>query len=190
GPAASATVELATAGSGFVFVDDRQGNFVTRTNLVRIGPAATYEMRRVGEFAQLDFEPASGSVDAGTIVEAVQFAPRRPITNNPANAGDTQLTLQAGETAGLVVGERLVLDPNATRETVTVALIDASTNTITVAPPLGSVHAQNTALVPLAKTTTAATAAGGRVLSIDDRVGLDAGAGLRVGVGAGAQPRT
>ena len=38
-PVASATVELATSGSGLVFVDNRNGNFVTRTNLVRIGPA-------------------------------------------------------------------------------------------------------------------------------------------------------
>jgi phage tail sheath protein FI len=186
-PVASASVELATAGSGLVFVDDRQGNFVTRTNLVRIGPAATQELRRVGEFAQLDFEPASGQVDPGTLVEAVQFAADRTITNNPANAGDTQLTLQAGETDGLVVGERLVLDPTGTPETVTVAVIDASTDTITVAPPLGSGHAQNTAIVPLTKTTTAAAAAGSRVLSLDDRTGLDEGAVLQVGTGGGAQ---
>ena len=189
-PVAAANVELATAGSGLVFVDDRQGNFTTRTNLVRIGPAAAQEVRRVGEFAQLDFEPASGSVDPGTLVEAVQFAADRTITNNPANAGDTELTLQAGETDGLVTGERMVLDPTGAPETMTVAAIDASTDTITVAPPLASGHAQNTALVPLAKTTTAAAAAGGRVLSLDDRIGLDEGAVLRVGTGAGAQTVT
>lgn len=189
-PVASATVELATAGSGLVFVDDRQGNFVTRTNLVRIGPAATQEVRRVGEFAQLDFEPAAGSVDPGTLVEAVQFTADRTITNNPANAGDTELVLQAGETDGLALGERLVLDPTGTPETLTVAAIDPSTNTITVAPALGSGHAQNTTLVPLAKTTTAAAAAGGRVLSLDDRIGLNDGAVLRVGAGAAAQTVT
>jgi hypothetical protein len=123
-------------------------------------------------------------------VEAVQFEADRTITNNPANAGDTQLILQAGECDGLVVGEGLVLDPTGTPEPVTVAIIDAATNTITVSPPLGSGHAQNTALVPRAKTTTAQSQAGGRVLSVDDRMGLSEGAVLRVGLGASAQVAT
>lgn len=185
-PVFTATVELATAGSPLLFVDDRQGNFVTRTNLVRIGPAATQEVRRVGEFAQLDVEPAAGAHDPGTLVEAVQFTADRSLLN-AANANDTVLTLHPGETAGLVVGERLVLDPTATPETLTVVSMDTTADQVTVTPKLANGHGANAAVEPVAKTTTSAATAGARVLAVDDRMGLAEGSVVRVGTGASSQ---
>lgn len=186
-PVATATVELATAGAGLVFVQDRGGNFATRGNLVRIGPAATQELRPVGTFSRFVVTPATSSIESGTLVEAMQVAADRSITNNPANAGVTDLVLQAGETVGLVPGEQLILDPTGTAETVTVLSVDAASDTITVAPPLTSAHNQNSTVVPLARTTNAAATAGGRVLSVADRTGIDDGAVLRVGSGIAAQ---
>jgi phage tail sheath protein FI len=186
GPANSANVDLATGGSALLFVDDRQSNFTTRTNLVSIGPDATREVRRLGELDELDISPAAGGYDAGTLVQAVEFAAARTLSANAA-ANDTDLVLQPGETEGLVVGERLVLDQAGTREALTVVAVDDSTDTVTVTPGLGAAHNSGQELVPLAKATTAAASTGGSVLALDDRMGLVEGSVLQVGVGASAQ---
>lgn len=183
-PVASATVELATSGSGLVFVDNRNGNFVTRTNLVRIGPDAP-EIRRVGTFAELDIEPAAGAINQGDVVEAVQFAAR-----TVASSTTTSVTLQAGQAAGLALGEKITVDPATTNVTVTLAGIDLSTDTLTVTPAFAPAPAAGLEVVPSAKTTTSAAAAGGRVLALDDRVGLAEGDVLQVGTGATPQTVT
>ena len=95
--------------------------------------------------------------------------------------------LQAGETAGLVVGQRIVVDPLGTPEPFAIQAIDESTDTLTVTPAAGSVHNSGDAVVPSPKTTTAAVAAGGRVLALDDRMGIEEGTLLQVGVGAAAE---
>jgi uncharacterized protein len=184
--AADATIDTATAGSALFFVDDRQGSFDDRTNLVVVGDA-DQEMRRVGELTELDITPAmDDDYPAGIIVEAVELAPNRTLSAAAA-ATDTELVLQADETEGLVVGQRIVVDPTGTPETFAIQAIDVSTNTLTVTPPLASGHAGGDEVVPLGKTTTAAIAAGGRVLALGDRMGIQEGTLLQVGVGAGAE---
>src|SRR6266542_920612 len=151
GSAADATIVTATAGSGLFFVDDRQGNFDDRANLVVVGDA-DQEMRRIGELSELDITPSmDDDYPAGTLVEAVELAPSRTLSAI-ANVTDTTLALQAGETDGLAGG-----------------------------------HSIGDDVVPLAKTTTAAVAVGGRVLALDDRMGIEEGTVLQIGVGAGAQ---
>jgi phage tail sheath protein FI len=186
GAANSANIDQATGGSALVFVDDRQGNFTTRANLVSIGPDPIREVRRLGELDELDVSPAAGGYDAGTLVRAVQFAVARTLSAN-ASAGDTDLVLQPGETDGLAVGERVVIDPTGTPETLTVVAVDDPTDSVTVTPGLGAAHNSGAELVPLAKTTTAAASTGGSVLALDDRMGLVEGSVLQVGVGASAQ---
>ena len=186
GSAADASIVTATAGSGLFFVDDRQGNFDDRANLLVIGDA-DQEMRRIGELAELDITPSmEDDYPAGTLVEAVELAPSRTLSANAA-VTDTKLVLQADETDGLVVGQRIVVDPTGTPETLAIQAIDESTNTLTVTPQLTSGHSSGDDVVPLAKTTTAAVAAGGRVLALDDRMGIEEGTVFQIGVGAGAQ---
>ena len=183
-PADSAKVALATAGSGLFFVDDRHTHFTTRANLVSIGPDATREVRRIGELDRLEISPGALGYDAGMLVEAVDFGAARTLQTVIT---PTSLVLQARETHGLVAGERLVIDPAGAPQTLTVVSVDASTDTITVTPQLSAGHAPGEELVPLAKVTTAAVAAGGRVLALDDRMGLAEGSVLQVGVGGAAE---
>lgn len=186
GPATTAIVETAAAGSGLFYVDDRQGAFDDRTNLVVIGTTAP-ELRRIGELTELDITPPVGDdLPVGTLVEAVTHAADRQLSA-VVLAGATTLVLQAGETVGLVAGQRVVVDPGGTPETFAIQAIDATTATLTVAPAASSDHAGGDAVVPLAKTTTADVAAGGRVLALDDRMGIAEGTLLQVGVGAAAQ---
>jgi Bacteriophage tail sheath protein len=186
GSAADAMIGTATAGSGLFFVDDRQGSFDDRNNLVVVGDAEQ-EMRRIGELTELDITPVmDDDYPAGTYVEAVELAPNRTLSAAPA-ATDTELVLQTGETEGLVVGQRIVVDPTGTPETFAIQAIDDSTDTLTVTPQVASAHSIGDDVVPLAKSTTSALAAGGRVLALDDRMGIREGTVLRVGVGTGAE---
>jgi phage tail sheath protein FI len=186
GTAADATIVAATAGSGLFSVDDRQGSFDDRANLVVVGDGEQ-EMRRLGEFTELDLTLAIGDdLPAGTLVEAVDPAPARTLSANVAGT-DTELVLQAGETEGFAVGQRIVVDPTGTPETFAIQAIDASTDTLTVTPAAASGHSSGDEVVPLAKTTTADAGAGARVLSLDDRMGIEEGTVLQIGLGAAAQ---
>jgi phage tail sheath protein FI len=184
-PVGTANIETATAGSGLFFVDNRGGNFANRTALVRLGTGDGQEVRRIGEFDSLAIEPdVYADTDVGTLLEAVTFATRS--LNAPTAINDTTLTLHANETNGLVVGQRIVLDPTGAPQTFTIQAIPSGT-TLTVSPPVSAVHAANQQVIPLAKTTTASVTAGGKVLAVDDRMGIAEGTLLRVGVGANAE---
>ena len=186
GSAADATIVTATAGSGLFYIDDRQGSFDDRANLVVVGDTAP-EMRRLGEFTELDLILGmDDDYPAGTLVEAAAPAPARTLSANVA-ASDTELVLQGGETEGLAVGQRIVVDPTGTPETFAIQAIDASTDTLTVTPAAVSAHSSGDEVVPLAKRTTADAAAGARVLALDDRMGIEEGTVLRIGLGADAQ---
>ncbi len=185
--ATTITIETATCGSGLFYVDDRLGDFDVRADLVRLSTGVGEELRRIGELSQFDIAP--GAYDGypdGTLVEEVLLRPDRTLSVAPA-PGDTELVLQPGETDGLVVGQRIEIDPTGTREPVVVQGIDASTDTLTVAPALANAHSSGDAVVPVAKATTAAVSAGGRVLALDDRMGIVEGTVLRVGTGSTAE---
>jgi phage tail sheath protein FI len=181
----STTVVQATAGTPLLFVANNQGAFTDRTHLVSIGTGDLSEVRRVGERDELAVSPATGGAAAGSLIEAVTFAGRALAAN--AAAGATTLTLQPGTSAGLVAGQRVVLDPAGSPQTLTVLSVTATTDVVGVTPALTAAHATGQALVPAAKTTTAAVVAGGRVLALDDRMGLAEGRVVRVGTGAAAQ---
>ncbi|MFC6705793.1 phage tail sheath C-terminal domain-containing protein [Flexivirga alba] len=186
GAVTTAAVGLATGGSATVFVDDTQGAFTDRTHLVRVGTPATAEVGRIGELDKFEVAPATGGYDAGTLVQAVQPAADRTLTANVA-IGDTTLTLQAGETAGLVTGQRVVLDPAGSPETLTITSIDAGADTLTLTPAAAAAHTAPAAVVPRDSLTTAVTTAGGAVAALDDRIGIGEDSVLRIGAGTGAQ---
>jgi phage tail sheath protein FI len=182
----TSAITSASAGAGLFYVDDTQGNLDDRGHLVVVGTGTSREVRRIGELDSLSVVP--GAVDdypAGSLVEAVEQAPRRTLSANAA-ANDTEIVLQAGETEGIVVGQRLVIDPDNSPQTVTVQQIDAAGDTLTVTALTAAANA-NDEVVPAPKTTTAAASAGAPVIAVDDRIGLAEGAVVRIGNGAGEQ---
>ncbi len=185
-PVQSATVESASAGSVLFYVDDTQGDFDDRTHLVVLGTGATREVRRIGELDELSIAPgALDDYEAGSLVEAVEFAAARTLSANVA-AGETELVLQPGETEGLVAGQDLVVDPGGTPQTVTIVSVLADGATLGVTP-VGANASSGDEVAPAPKQTTAAVATGGKVLALDDRLGVAEGALLRVDSGAGEQ---
>ena len=177
----TAAVDLATAGSATVCVDDTQSAFSNRSHLVIVGAADTAELVRIGELDHVDVAPTTGGYSAGTLVEAVQPAADRTLSAKVEIDG-SELVLQPGETAGLVPGQRVTVDP-AGSDTFTISSIDAATNKLTVTPPAAAAHAVSAAVVPRAALSTAAATAGGAVLALDDRMGIAEGGLLRIGTG-------
>jgi len=178
-------IETAVAGGSSVFLASNT-NFTTQGAYVLIDGGAHREVRHIGDLSELDVAPgAYTNYGAGALVQAVTFAADRALSAAAA-AADTALVLGAGQTAGLVAGQRVVVSPAGTPETVTIQSIDASTNTLTINPALTAAHAIADPVVPLAKTLNAAVAAGGRILAVDDRMGLVEGTLLRIGTGPNA----
>ena len=185
-PSATATIAQAGGGEGLFYVAAKGGGFNNRTRLVRLdNVAGSSEVRRIGQLSRFDIAPgAVAAYPVGSVVEAVAFSPDRTLA---AGSTTTLLNLVAGATAGLARGQRVVVDPGGTPTTVAIQSLDATANTIAVTPPLGAAPAAGLGVVPLAKSTTAAVGAGGKVLALDDRTGLVAGGLLRVGSGAASQ---
>jgi phage tail sheath protein FI len=180
------SVASATAGSGVFYADQRGGNFQDRTHLVLVG-SAMQELRRIGELTELEMRPVmNDDAPAGALVEVVQLAANRTLSAG-VGIGVTQLVLQAGEAQGLVAGQRIVVDPLGSPEPFAIQSIDSATDTLTVTPATGAALALGLDVVPLAKSTTANVAAGGRVLALDDRMGIAEGTVLRVGAGVTAE---
>jgi phage tail sheath protein FI len=181
-----AVIVTATAGSGLIFVDDRQGGFDDNAELVVVGDLTQEpEMRRIGLLTELEIAPPmDDDYPAGVQVEAVEPAPTRTVAGGSTV---TDLVLQTGETKGLAIGQRIVFDPAGAPETRAIQAIHASTDTVTIAPALPAAPGGGEDVVPLDKTTTKDAAAGGRVLALDDRMGIDEGTVLQVGVGGAAQ---
>jgi phage tail sheath protein FI len=188
--AAPQQVTQATAGSALVFVDDRAGNFHVRGNLVIIGPNDVQEIRRIGGLASVEITPAAGRYPAGARIEPVTFGDREVDDNPKVNAGANQIHLPAGQATGLEAGEKLIIDPAGTAETVTLQVVDTAHDTITFTPALTSDHNQHSPIRSVPKATTSAAPANAQVLALDDRLGLDTGAVITVGVGASAQTVT
>ena len=156
-----ASVGTATGGGAVVFVDDRNGNFDVPADLVVVGTTDT-EMRRIGELTELRHTPGavrrvSGRRDrrCGCVREQPNACRRtrpRPPTSSCCNPD---------EAAGLVIGQRVVVDPTGTPETFAIQNIDTSTDTLTITPPVGpGGHASGDDVVPVAKRTTAEASVG------------------------------
>lgn len=186
GPVDTVAVETAPAG-GVFFVDTRNGNFDDRTHLVRIGTGAGQEVRRIGELSRLGIAPpAAATYPHGSLVEAVTFAAARSLSAAPV-APFTAIVLLPGEAAGLASGQRIVIDPAGSPETVTIQSVDTATDTVNITPALAIPHNIGDAVVPAPIATTAAAAAGQTVLALASRIGLAAGTVLQIGAGAPAQ---
>ncbi|MDQ4054020.1 MAG: phage tail sheath subtilisin-like domain-containing protein [Actinomycetota bacterium] len=181
----TATLTSATAGSAVVYVDDRGGDFVTTANLAVVGNSPTWEVRQIGQLTELNISPgAAGDYESGSLLEVVAPTAERSLAS-AATAPTTTLTLGADQTAGLVLGQVVVLDPSGAPQSVTITRIVSGT-TLEVTP-FPTTVAVNKEVVPAAKKTTGAALAGTTVLALDDRMGLAAGSLVRVGSGVSSQ---
>ena len=184
-PADDQSIDSAAAGSCLVFLVDRNGNFDTADDLVIVGDAADREVRRIGRLSTLDISPgAAGDYGVGYVVDPVDFA-ARSLQNGPA-AGDTAITLKAGQAAGLAVGQALLVDSGgASPQPVTITGI--ATDTVTFVPPLTAAAVANDLVAPAPKLTTAAGTSGARTVVLDNRVGVAVGSIVEVGSGSTGQ---
>jgi phage tail sheath protein FI len=186
GPVQTATITEALAGSGLLFVDDRQGDFDDRDDLVFVGDGALREIRRIGELSSLAVFPGTADdLDRGARVEVVQLAAARTLSANAAAAA-TELVLQAGETAGLSPGEQIVVAATGGPQTVTILSIDAGTDTLTTTA-IGAAAPTGATVIPAPQLTTAAAAAGAVVIAVNGRTRLSVGDLISVGSGAAEQ---
>lgn len=168
-----AQITGAGAGSTLVFVDDIGAGFTTAGDLVIVGDGPTREIRRLGDLTQLALTPgAPDDAGAGTLVEVVEPAADRTL----ASVAGAQLTLGAGEAAGLVAGQQVVVDPAGAATTVTIVSIAGDVLTVTSAA-----GAAADPVVPAEKQTTSAARTGTRVLALHDRMGIAVGTLLRLG---------
>lgn len=180
GGTGDANLTSAVAGASLVFVDSKGSKFSTAGRLVVVGEGADREVRLLGALTQLAVAPGvADDADAGTLAEIVEPAAERSLSG----FGASSLTLQSGEAAGLVAGQRIVVAPGGTPQTVTIQSIAGDVLTVAgLAPPTAGDD-----VVPAAKTTTGVARAGTRLLALDDRMGIGIGSLLRVGTSATAQ---
>ena len=177
-------IDSAAAGTCLVFLVTRAGNFDTADNLVIVGDAADREVRRIGRLSTLDIAPgAAGDYGVGYVVDAVDFATRSLQSN--AAIGDITIELRAGEAAGLVVGQALLVDSGgASPQPVTVTAVALATDVVTFIPALTDAAAANDLVAPAPKLTTATGTPGARTVVLDNRVGVSVGSILEVGSGS------
>lgn len=175
----------ATAGDSVVFGTNLGGNFTNVNSLVAVGLGAPeVEVRRLGDLRQLPLEEGGyAEYPRGSRVE--QFTSAHDDRRIQAVlAGANTVTLQGGfNTVGLAAGMRVDIEPGgAGAETATIQSVDDVANSVRFTAGIGA-HAAGTVLAPVAKSLTAAAAAGDVALSLDNRLGLGAGDVIRIGAG-------
>lgn len=183
GGTGDAQLTHAVAGSTLVFVDARGTQFANAARLVVVGDGPDREVRGLGSLSAVTLVPGvPDDLEAGTLAEVVVPAADR--TLSAVTVGTGTLTLQPGEGAGLVPGQRLVVDPGGSPQSVAVQTV---TGDAVVVAGLAAGPTAGDAVVPADKLATATSAAGTRVLALDDRLGIAVGTVLRLGTGGTAQ---
>ena len=184
-PAPVSPTTLASAsspGDSLVFLNTTTG-FTDTTHVLRIHSSITNqdEFRRIGAIARLEVEPgAFVPYPAASTVEKVD------LTDDDRHLGvapvlpTNQITLDSA--AGLNPGDKLLIDPGPNQETQTILSIAA--NVVTLTANLVSGHGVNVVVTPTfsLKTLLADAAAGSRVISVSNRIGLALNDVIRIGV--------
>src|SRR5262245_24326529 len=174
----------ATAGDAVIFADNLGGAFTNVTHLVVIDPGtANVEMRRVAQLQELALvRPAYADYPRGSRVLHIQANPDQRTLGPPASAiGDDTVTLN--DVTGLEAGQQVVVQPGAaTADARTIRSVDATANTVTFTVALANAHAAGTIVQVNDKALTADAAAGDVSLALNDRLGLEEGDVLRIGV--------
>jgi phage tail sheath protein FI len=184
----------ANAGDQLIFVDDRNGDFDTQGDIVILDGAnpdpSLREARRIGVLGTLQLNAgASELYAAGSVVEVVTLGDDDRSLAAATAIGATTITLTNNDVTELVTGTQLTIDTGANQEPTPVSVLSIDTTVpapfpVTIAPALTVAHAAGAAVVPdfSLKTLAADAAAGSSVINLLNRVSLDAGDVLRIGV--------
>lgn len=181
-PAAATNAQLdvaANSGDLLIYLDDLQGNFDNPADLIRIDDGTSSEVRRIGSLSRITLD-LGAYVDyrRGTRIQTMAMADFSREVAPAAGDPNTATQFDVDNLDGLVPGMAVVV--GAEPATV-IAAIHPATSRITLQAPLGGVPAAATSIVPVAKTLTAAAAAGTAVISLDNRMGLRVGDVLHLG---------
>ncbi|HEY3282021.1 MAG TPA: phage tail sheath subtilisin-like domain-containing protein, partial [Armatimonadota bacterium] len=183
GPPTAQLDPSAGAGESLLFVNNRGGQFTTRTDLVVIDSAnnAQREVRRIGELHELTVAPTiRDAYPAASLVEGVALGDRSVAALTVASgAGTNTLTLNDVSTLG--TGQTLLVGPAAgPLETVVVQSIDAVTGVVTLVANLVANKAIAN-LVFAVRDLTAPSVQGSAFVSVTNRRDLQVGDVVRVG---------
>ena len=181
------TVKLdpsARAGETMLFVDDRQGAFDARTDLIVINraDAATREVRRIGELHSVTIAPAAADAySASSLVEGVALNDYAAGVVTAATPGPV---VQVSDITTLSVGQTLLVGPlGGGFETVIIQSIApgaAPAGTVTLTAAFATPAAVGEQIIAV-RTLTADAPAGASFIAIDNRLGLSPGDVIRVG---------
>src|SRR5262245_7300083 len=182
GPPAAQLDPAARAGETLLFVDNRGGNFDTRTDLIVIDSANTAEreVRRIGELRLMTVTPgAAEAYPAGALVEGVNLGDDTSLTLT-ANSAIATNTITVSDVTTLLAGQTLLVGPAGALETVVIQSINPATRVVTLTAPLVTAKAIGHLVIPV-RLLTAPTAAGATFIALNNRMGLAEGDILRIG---------
>jgi len=179
-PVTSAALDLdANGGDLLLYLDNLGGGFATSANLVVIqrgSPAA--EVRGIGELSALALDlGAYVDYPQGTITELVTMADDDRQVVSASGIPNTATAFDLDRVDGVAAGLQIDVGGNPG----VVAAVHPDNSRITMQAALPGVPADTTAVTLPAKNLTAAATAGRVVLSLDNRLGLEAGDVLRIG---------
>lgn len=186
-PATSAQLEVAAnSGDLLIYLDDLQGAFNNPANLIYIDDGNSAELRRIGELSSMTLDlGAYVDYPQGSLVQLVNMADYNPQVAAAAGPANTDTEFDVDDISGLTVGMAV----NVGAEPVnTIAAMDIPASRITLQAALpGGIPANGDVIVPVNKTLSAALAQNSIVIALNNRLGIQAGDVLRIGIAADAE---
>jgi uncharacterized protein len=184
GGTATTLETAATASESVIFGVALGGAFTNVTHLVVIdgGSPNNVEVRRIAQLNELPLvRGAYDSYPRGSRVRHATVNPdQRTLTVASVAGGDT-VTLN--DVTGLEAGQQVVVEPGGgSVEPRTVRAVDATAGTVTFTVALTNAHAIAAVVQVNDKALTADAAAGDVSVALNDRLGLEEGDMLRIGV--------
>jgi uncharacterized protein len=180
GPPTAQLDPAARAGETLLFVNNRGGDFDTRTDLIVIDSANTAEreVRRIGELHLMTVTPgAAEAYPAGALVEGVNLGDDASLTVTAPSGANT---ITVSNITTLMAGQTLLVGPAIGLETVVIQSINPATRVVTLTAPLVTAKGMGDRVIPVRR-LTAQGVAGATFIALDNRMGLSEGAVLRIG---------
>ncbi len=176
----------ARAGDSLLIVDNRNGNFDNRDDVVVINQGDNREVRRLGELRRVIFTVAiTEEYQAGTLLESVNIQDDNHILMNAANVGDGTAATPIGlvtsdHVRDLSIGQTLILGTGVDQESVVIQGIDIVAGEIQLQNTLNFPKNLNDPVIPV-RFLTASARMGTNFMALTNRRSLVVGDILRIG---------
>ena len=183
GGTATTLLTAANAGDSVIFGTALAGAFNNITHLVVVDQGTpNVEMRRVAQLVELPLvRRAYEAYPRGSRVTHVTTADDSRTLTVASVIGDSTVTLN--DVTGLAAGQQAVVEfGGATPEARTIRSVDATAGQVTFTVALAAAHAIGVSVMLNATTLTADAAAGDVSIALANRLGLEEGDVLRIGV--------